>query len=124
MGNIVIRTVIIVLAAIGVYKVFPQVQKPVDYYIKNPKFQNSVVSPAITIANKVLPPKLQLPTPSAVMGISTESSTVSPIKQITDEVGRQAANLANEQIVQIKKSATDNFCKVLMEKIQSECAPK
>ena len=121
MGNIIIRTLIIVLAAVGVYKIFPQVAKPVDYYIKNPKFQNSVISPAINVANKVLPSKLQLPTPSAVMGVSTDASMSSPIKDLTDEVSRQAANLAGEQINQLRQSATDTFCKVLIEKIQSEC---
>jgi hypothetical protein len=121
MGSIIIRTIIVILAGIGVYKIFPQVQVPVDYYLKNPQFQNSVISPAITMANKVLPAKIQIPTPAAVMGVSVDASAVSPVKQITDEVSKQAANLANEQIIQIKKTATDNFCKVLIEKIQSEC---
>lgn len=121
MGNIIIRILIVVLAALGIYKTFPQVSKSVDYYIKNPKFQSGVLSPAVGIANKVLPDKLQLPTPSEVMGVSTDASMSSPLKEITDEVTKQASILAGEQIDQIKKSASDTFCKVLIEKIQTEC---
>lgn len=121
MGSILIRVLIVMLASLGVYKTFPQVSRPIDYYIKNPKFQSDVLSPAVNLANKALPTKLQIPTPALVMGASTDASTSSPIKEITDEVSRQAAEIAGEQIDLIRKSATDNFCKVLIEKIQTEC---
>ena len=121
MGNILVRALVVILALVGVYKIFPQVQRPVDYYIKNPKFQTGVVVPAVNLANKALPTKLQIPTPSMVMGVSVEATASSPIKEITDEVTRQAADLAGEQINQLKVSATDTFCKVLIEKIQTEC---
>lgn len=121
MGNILIRTLIVVLAALGIYKTFPQVSRPVDYYIKNPNFQTGVVRPAINIANRALPSKLQIPTPEAVMGISTDASMSSPLKEVTDQVTKQATDLAGEQIKQIRINATDTFCKVLIEKIQTEC---
>lgn len=120
MNNIIVRILLIVLALFGVYKMFPQISKPVDYYVKNPSFQNSVVLPAITTANNVLPDKIQIPTPQ-VMGTYTDYSADSPLKQITDEVSSKAAQLATEQINQIKKSASDQFCTILIEKIKADC---
>jgi len=99
---------------------FPQISKPIDYYLKNPSFQNSVVLPAIKTANNILPDKIKIPTPQ-VMGTYTDYSDTSPLKQITDEVTKKAADLANDQINQIKKSATDQFCTILIEKIKSDC---
>jgi hypothetical protein len=99
---------------------FPQVSKAVDYYVKNPSFQNSVVIPAVKTANNILPDKIKIPTPQ-VMGTYTDYSGDSPLKQITDEVTKKAADLANEQIIQIKKSATDQFCSILIEKIKADC---
>lgn len=121
MGGIIARIAIFLLAAIGVYKTFPQVSKPVDYYLKSPQFQNRVVIPAINVANAVLPDKLKVPTPATIMGFSTDYENSSPIQQLTDEITKQATDLAAEQIVQIKKNASDAFCKVLIEKIQTEC---
>jgi len=120
MNNIFIRIVLIVLAIFGLYKMFPQISEPVDYYIKNPDFQNSVVVPAVKTANNVLPDKFKIPTPQ-VMGTYTDYSQDSPLKQITDEVTKKAADLANDQINQIKKSAADQFCSILIEKIKADC---
>lgn len=120
MNNIFVRIVLIVFALFGLYKMFPQISKPVDYYVKNPSFQNSVVVPAVNVANNILPDKLKIPTPQ-VMGTYTEFSGDSPLKQITDEVTKKAADLANDQIIQIKKSASDQFCTILIDKIKSDC---
>ncbi len=120
MNNIFIRLILIAFAAFGLYKMFPQISQPVDYYIKNPNFQNSVVSPAVKTINNVLPSKIQLPTPQ-VMGTYTEYSEDSPLKQISDEVTQKAASLANDQINQIKKTASDQFCAILIEKIKTDC---
>jgi hypothetical protein len=120
MNNIFVRIILIVLALFGLYKMFPQISKPVDYYVKNPAFQNSVIVPAVQSANKILPDKIKIPTPQ-VMGTYTDYSGDSPLKQITDEVSKKAADLANEQIIQIKKSASDQFCSILIEKIKSDC---
>lgn len=120
MNNIIVRIAIIILAVFGVYKMFPQISGPVDYYVKNPSFQNGFVSPAITSMNKVLPDKIQIPTPQ-IMGVQTDSLGDSPIKQITDQVSKQASDLAAQQIIQIKKTAADQFCQVLIEKIKTEC---
>lgn len=120
MNNIFVRIVLIMFAVFGVYKMFPQVSKPVDYYIKNPKFQNSVVAPAINTANQVLPEKIQIPTPQ-VMGSYTDNPENSPLKQLTDEVSSKAAEIASDQLEQIRKSASDQFCKVLLEKVKSDC---
>lgn len=120
MNNIFVRIVLIILALFGLYKMFPQISKPVDYYLKNPSFQKSVVVPAITTANNILPDKIKIPTPQ-VMGTSTEYVGESPLKQITDEVSSKAGQIASEQIEQIKKSASDQFCKVLIEKIKTDC---
>ena len=121
MNNIFTRILIITLATFGVYKMFPQISQPVDNYIKQPKFQSGVVIPAVNTANKILPDKLQIPTPSQIMGVATDSTDASSIKDLTDEITRQAASLAGEQINQIKKSASDAFCSTLVEKIKSEC---
>jgi len=99
---------------------FPQISGPVDYYVKNPKFQSSVVSPAVNMANNVLPDKIQIPTPK-VMGVDTEYTGDSPLKTITDEISKQAASLAASQIEQIRKTASDQFCNALLEKIKTEC---
>lgn len=120
MNNIFVRIILITLALFGLYKMFPQVSQPVDYYLKNPTFQNSVVIPAVQTANNLLPDKIKIPT-LAVMGTYTDYSEDSPLKQITDEVSKKAADLTNEQIIQIKKSATDQFCSILLEKIKSDC---
>lgn len=120
MNNIFVRIVLIILALFGLYKMFPQISKPVDYYLNNPSFQKSVVVPAITTANNILPDKIKIPTPQ-VMGTSTEYVGESPLKQITDEVSSKAGQIASEQIEQIKKSASDQFCKVLIEKIKTDC---
>lgn len=120
MNNIFVRIILIVFALFGLYKMFPQISKPVDYYVKNPAFQNGVIIPAVNVANNVLPNKLKIPTPQ-VMGTYTDYSSDSPLKQITDEVTKKAADLANDQIIQIKKSASDQFCTILIEKIKSDC---
>ncbi|KKS94690.1 MAG: hypothetical protein UW68_C0010G0010 [Candidatus Collierbacteria bacterium GW2011_GWB1_44_6] len=120
MDNLFIRIFIISLALFGVYKMFPQISGPVDYYVKNPKFQSSVVSPAVNMANNVLPDKIQIPTPK-VMGVDTEYTGDSPLKTITDEISKQAASLAASQIEQIRKTASDQFCNALLEKIKTEC---
>jgi len=120
MNNIFVRIILITLAIFGLYKMFPQISGPVDYYLKNPSFQNSFVIPAVNTANGILPSKLQIPTPQ-VMGTYTDYSGDSPLKQITDEVTKKAADLANEQINQIKKSASDQFCSILIEKIKADC---
>lgn len=122
MNNIFVRIILVALAIFGLYKMFPQISKPVDYYIGNPSFQNSVVIPAISGANKILPAKIQIPIPTPqVMGTATEYTGDSPLKQITDEVSKKAADLANEQLNQIKKAAADQFCSILIEKIKSDC---
>ncbi len=121
MDNILVRVVLISLALFGMYKMFPQVAKPVDYYLKNPQFQSGVLVPAVATANKILPDKLQIPTPK-VMGVSTEYSTgQDPLKTITEEISKQAASLAASQIEAIRKSASDQFCNALLEKIKTEC---
>lgn len=120
MNNIYIRIVILALASFGVYKMFPQISGPVDYYVKNPSFQNSVVIPAVNTANRILPDKIQIPTPK-VMGVTTDYTEQSPIKAITDEISKQAASLAASQVEIIKKTATDQFCSVLLEKIKNDC---
>ena len=121
MGNIFVRIIIIALALVGVYKMFPQISKPIDYYIKTPKFQNGFILPAVNTANKMLPEKIQIPTPPAIMGVATDSSISSPIQELTDEISRQAASIAGEQINQLRKSASDAFCSTLIEKIKTEC---
>lgn len=120
MNNLFVRLLLISFSAIGLYKVFPQISKPIDYYLKNPSFQSAVVLPGIKTANAVLPPKLQIPTPQ-VMGAVTEYTDSSPIKSITDEISRQAASIAASQVDQIKKTATNQFCQALLEKIKTEC---
>lgn len=121
MDNIFIRIALISLALFGVYKMFPQVSKPVDYYLKNPQFQSGVIIPAIAKANKILPEKLQIPAP-AVMGVTSDEYLEAPLKTITDEISKQAASLAASQIEIIKKTASDQFCTVLLEKIKTECS--
>lgn len=123
MFNPLIRFALIALAAIGIYKTVPPVQKSVDYYLNDPKIQTQVIIPATKIANKALPSKFQLPVPTtpAVMGTATDAPISSPLKELTDSISRQAADLASEQVKQIKKTASDQFCQVLIEKIKSEC---
>lgn len=123
MNNIFVRIVLIGFAIFGLYKMFPQISKPVDYYLKNPSFQNSFVNPAIKTANNILPDKIKIPTPQ-VMGTYTDYSGDSPLKQLTDEVASKAAQLATEQLIQIKKAASDQFCSILLEKIKSDCGIK
>ena len=120
MNNIFVRIILVVFALFGLYKMFPQISKSVDYYVKNPSFQNSVVIPAVQTANNILPDKIKIPTPQ-VMGTYTDYSTDSPLRQITDEVSSRAAELATDQINQIKKAASDQFCTILIEKIKSDC---
>ena len=121
MNNVFIRIAIITLALFGVYKMFPQISGPIDYYVKNPKFQESVVIPSVNVANKVLPDKLQVPTPE-VMGVSSEYVENSPLKEITDEIASKAGVIAADQIEQIRKAASAQFCSILLEKIKTECA--
>ena len=121
MGNILIRIAVVILAMVGLYKLFPQIAKPVDYYIKHPQFVKGVVRPAVNTANSILPEKLQIPSPPEVMGVSYDASTSSPLKDLTHSITRQAASIAGEQIVELKKSATDTFCQTIIEKIKTEC---
>lgn len=120
MDNIFVRVTLIGLALFGLYKLFPQVSKPVDYYVKNPSFQEKVVIPAVQTANNILPDKIKIPTPQ-VMGTYTDYQGDSPLKQISDEVSQKAADLANDQINQIRKTASDQFCSILLEKIKTDC---
>jgi len=98
---------------------FPQISGPVDYYVKNPQFQTSVIKPAVNLANKVLPEKIQIPTPG-IMGVSTEY-TESPLKSITDEISKQAASVAASLLKESTKAVSDQFCSSLLEKIKTEC---
>lgn len=118
--NLVTRTLILILAGFGVYKMFPQVSGPVDYYVKNPQFQEGVVIPAVQTANSILPSKLQIPEPD-VLGAQTSTFTESPLKTITDEVGKKVASAAADQVVVIKNAAANQVCQALLEKLQSEC---
>jgi hypothetical protein len=120
MNNIFVRILIIGFALFGLYKMFPQISHFVDYYIKNKTFQSSVVTPAVTAANSILPSKIQIPTPQ-VMGDSTDYVGDSPLQQLTSQVSSQAASLANDQLNQIKKAATNQFCQVLLEKVKTDC---
>ncbi len=120
MNNIFIRVLIITLALFGVYKMFPQISGPVDYYVKNPRFQTSVIKPAVDLANKALPEKIQIPTPG-IMGVSTEYTAQSPIKAITDEISKQAASVAATLLKESTKAVSDQFCSSLLEKIKTEC---
>ncbi len=120
MNNLIARFFILVLAGFGVYKMFPQVGGAVDYYVKNPQFQQGAVIPVIKTANKILPSKLQIQEPQ-VLGTETSSFTESPLKSVTDEIGKQVASIAAEQVVNIKKSAQDQVCQALLEKLKSEC---
>jgi|SRR3989339_165457 len=119
MNNIFMRIVIVSLALFGVYKMFPQISQPVDYYVKNPQFQTSVIVPAVGLANKVLPDKIQIPTPK-IMGVTTEY-TQSPISSITEEISRQAASVAASLVEKSSKAVSEQFCNALLEKIKSEC---
>lgn len=118
--NIMARLIILVLAAFGVYKMFPRIAEPVDFYIKDPKFQQGAIVPAIRTANKLLPSKMQIPEPN-VLGAETSALTESPLKTITDAVTQQVASVAAEQVVNIKRAASDQFCQALIEKIRTEC---
>jgi hypothetical protein len=120
MNNIAVRFLVLTLAGFGTYKMFPQVAGPIDYYVKNPQFQQGVVLPAIKTANNILPSKLQITEPK-VLGSETTSATESPLKTITDELGSQVASIAAQQVVNIKKSASDQVCQALLEKLKSEC---
>ncbi|KKT48962.1 MAG: hypothetical protein UW41_C0014G0006 [Candidatus Collierbacteria bacterium GW2011_GWC2_44_18] len=119
MNNIFIRLAIISLALFGAYKMFPQISGPVDYYIKNPQFQSSIITPAVNLANKALPEKIQIPT-LKIMGVTTEY-TESPLKSITDEISQQAASVAASLVEKSSKAVSEQFCSVLLEKIKSEC---
>lgn len=118
--NLVTRTIILILAGFGVYKMFPQVAEPIDYYIKNPQFQNDVVIPVVNRANSVLPSKIQIPTPD-VLGTETSAYTDSPLKTITEDVSQKVASVAAQQVVVIKNAAQNQVCQALLEKLQSEC---
>jgi len=118
--NLVTRTLILILAGFGVYKMFPQVAGPVDYYVKNPKFLEGVIRPVVQTANSVLPSKLQIPE-SDVLGAQTTTYAESPLKTITDEVGKKVASAAADQVVVIKNAATNQVCEALLQKLQSEC---
>lgn len=120
MNNIFSRVIILVLAGFGVYKMFPQVSGPVDYYIKNPQFQQGAVIPAIKTANGILPSKLQIPEP-AVLGSETSSAGESPLKSMSDEISKQVASVAAEQVVNIKNAASNQVCQALLEKLKTEC---
>lgn len=120
MNNLLTRIVVLSLAGFGVYKMFPQVSEPVDYYVKNPQFQQGVIVPAIKTANKILPSKLQMTEPE-VLGTETTSFTESPLKSVTDEIGKQVASVAAEQVVVIKNAAANQVCQALLQKLQSEC---
>jgi tRNA A37 threonylcarbamoyltransferase TsaD len=99
---------------------FPQVSGVVDYYIKNPQFQQGAVVPAIKTANNILPSKFQIPEPT-VLGSETSSSVESPLKSVTDEISQQVASIAAQQVVNIKKSAQEQVCQALLEKLKTEC---
>ncbi len=120
MNNIVVRFLVLALAGFGTYKMFPQVAGPVDYYIKNPQFQQGVILPAIKTANGILPSKLQIAEPT-VLGAETTSAAESPLKSLTDDIGQKVASIAAEQVVNIKASAQDQVCEALLEKLKSEC---
>lgn len=118
--NIIARIIIVLLASFGVYKMFPQISGPIDFYLKDPKFQTEAVIPAIKTANTILPNKLQIPEPT-VLGTETSALTESPLKTISDVVTQQVASIAAEQVVNIKRAASDQFCQALIEKIKTEC---
>jgi len=118
--NVLTRFIVLLLAGFGVYKMFPQVSAPVDYYVKNPEFQKGVLVPAVKTANKVLPSKLQISEPQ-VLGAETSSYSESPLKSVTDEVTKQVASIAAEQVVVIKNAAANQVCQALLEKLKSEC---
>lgn len=120
MNNLFFRVLVLGLAGFGTYKMFPQVSSTVDFYLKNPQFQQNAVVPAVKTANKLLPTKLQIPEPN-VLGSETTSFSESPLKTVTDEIGKQVASIAAEQVVNIKKSASDQVCQALLEKLKSEC---
>ena len=120
MNNIFIRILLISLALFGVYKIFPQISGPVDYYLKNPQFQASVVVPVIKGANKILPDKLQLPS-IKVMGVNTGYTDEPPLKTLTDEISKQAASVAAGLVEKSSKAVSDQFCNALLEKIKTEC---
>lgn len=120
MNNLAIRLVVLSLAGFGTYKMFPQVSGTVDYYIKNPNFQQGAIIPAIKTANKLLPTKLQISEPN-VLGAETTSTAASPLKSVTDEISSQVASIAAQQVVNIKKTAQDQVCQALLEKLKSEC---
>jgi len=120
MDNIIIRILLISLALFGVYKMFPQISGPVDYYLKNPQFQSGVLVPAVATANKILPDKIQIPTPN-VMGVATEYTGDAPLKTITDEISKQAASVAASLVEKSSKAVSDQFCNALLEKIKTEC---
>ncbi len=118
--NVLTRFIILILAGFGVYKMFPQVSTPVDYYVKNPEFQKGVLVPAVKTANKILPSKLQIAEP-LVLGVETTSYAESPLKSLSDEVGKKVASAAAEQVVVIKNAAANQVCQALLEKLKSEC---
>ncbi len=120
MNNLFSRIIILSLAGFGVYKMFPQVSGPVDYYVKNPQFQQSGIIPAINTANKILPSKLQIPLPE-VLGTETSSLIESPLKNISDQISQSVASAAAQQIMVIKNAATNQVCQALLEKLKSEC---
>ena len=120
MNNLFFRVLVLGLAGFGTYKMFPQVSGIVDFYLKNPQFQQNAVVPAVKTANKLLPTKLQIPEPN-VLGSETTSFSESPLKSVTDQLSKQVASIAAEQVVNIKKSASDQVCQALLEKLKSEC---
>ena len=56
-----------------------------------------------------------------VLGTETTSFTESPLKSVTDEIGKQVASVAAEQVVVIKNAAANQVCQALLQKLQSEC---
>lgn len=112
----------------GAYKLYPQYQPMVQKQLENPAILGANVAPVIDKINDLLPENLQIPTPtpSGTSGdVKGEATTITPppiIQKVIEEVKIKTNEIAQEQLDQIKKEAGQQFCRVLIEKIETECA--
>ena len=130
LNNPLVRIALVAVGAFTLYRLVPVIMAKLPQEIVNPNFyQNRVLQP---LQNLFSVDKLKVNTGSEEVLSATDSNensnNISPqqstqVQVIVNQVKEQVSTTTKEGIDVIKKTANEQFCKALIEKIEKECYP-
>ncbi len=111
-----VRLIVLLVLSFGLYHYWPMYSPYLKAMASQPK---DFLNPFVENINNVLPDKFQLPVAKEFIEKKYQESP--ELQKIKEDIQKAATEAAQTEINKLKKTATDQFCDVLIEKIKTEC---